>query len=65
MPKFSGFFSCGASFAHFPCPVQVAGSIRVAITVQLVPWLASWVTEDSLWRVRPLGCAPRPELESP
>ena len=66
--QFSGFFSHGASGAHFPCPVQVAGvavhSIRVAITVQLVFWLGSWVTEDSLWRARPLGCAARPEFES-
>ena len=69
MPRFSGFFSCGASGAHFLCPVQVAGvavhSTRVAITVQLVTWLGFWVTEGSPWRVQPLGCAARLELESP
>ena len=42
-------------------PVQV---IRVAITVQLVPWLGSWVTDGSPWRVRQLGCPARLELES-
>ena len=69
MPRFSGFFSCGASGARFPCPVQVAGvavhSIRVAITVQLVTWLVFRVTEGSPWRVRPLGSAAKLVPESP